>query len=130
MSIVLSRIKEMYPRSLLAEFYTIFGEATTIKIIDVFSGTTLEIPSRKSLEVADRDIRIYEALCPCTSSKQTRAVEERMAEKYELSIQRVREIYKNMKRQMGENKRFQLADKLTGKLRRSTLKVEHRSKRK
>lgn len=115
----------MFPRSLLGEFLEIFGKENTIKLIDVFSGTTLEIPSRRKLEALDRDIHIYEALCSCTGRKQTRRTQKALAHKHNLTEKHIREIYKRLEQQLKENKKFKLADERTGKLIGSRLRVPH-----
>ena len=115
----------MFPRSLLGEFLEIFGKENTTKLIDVFSGTTLEIPSRKKLEILERDIQIYDSLCSCTSQKQTRKMKKRLACKHGLTEKHVRDIFKRLERQLKENRRFKIADDRTGRLVGSRLKVPH-----
>jgi Mor family transcriptional regulator len=126
---VLSRLKSMYPRSLLSEFQEVFGEKMTVRIIEVFSGTTLEIPSRRDIEIADRDITIYESLAVCTNSRQLRDTMESLGKRFNLSERRVGEVFRRMKKQLQENKRFKLADSLTGQLKKSSMQVKHESKR-
>lgn len=127
---VIKRIREMFPRSFLGEFQEVFGEDATRKLLDIFSGTTIEVPARRTLENAERDIIIYETLYTSTSMQQSKERGRKLADKYKLSRERVREIFRHMKKQMGENKRFRLADECTGKRKRSKVQVEHRSRRK
>lgn len=119
----------MYPRSLLGEFLEVFGKTNTIKLIDIFSGTTLEIPSRRRLEALDRDIQIYEAICSCTNKKQLKAVRKKLANKHNLTEKHIRDIFKRLERQLKENRRFKLADERTGRLAGSKLRVPHERKR-
>ena len=130
MDLKIGKLRVMFPRSLLAEFTEIFGEANARKLIDVFSGTTLEIPSRKALENAERDMLIYELLSISTSPQQGKEKRDKLSRKYNLSKGRVQEIFRQMKRQVKENRKFQQADESVGRLQRSRIKVEHRSRRK
>lgn len=119
----------MFPRSLLGEFLEVFGKANTIKLIDVFSGTILEIPSRRKLEALDRDIQIYEILCSCTSQKQTKEMRKKLSLKHNLTEKHIREIFSQLERQLRENRKFKLADERTGRLLGSKLRVPHERKR-
>lgn len=129
MDLILDRIKKMFPRSLLGEFLEIFGKQNTIKLIDVFSGTTLEIPSRRKLEILDRDIQIYEELSSCTSRGQQKTLRKSLAKKHSLSETQIRDVFKKMEKQLRENRKFKLADERTEKLLGSQLRVSHKRSR-
>lgn len=118
----------MFPRSLLGEFLELFGEDATLKLIDVFSGTNIEVPSRRVLEALNRDISIYEVLRSVDGEKKRQLVAE-LANKYDLPTKKVREIYSRMEKQLKENRKFKLADELIGKLKDGQLKVKHEKRK-
>jgi Mor transcription activator family len=129
LALVLSRLKIMFPRSILSEFCELFGPKHTETLIDVFSGTTLEIPSRQTIENAERDILIYETLCLCTTASQSSACGKTLCKRFNISRRRLREIFHRMEKQLSENKKFKLADIRIGKLKKVNLKIRHRAKR-
>ena len=128
MRLLLTKLKQMFPRSLLGEFLELFGEDATLKLIDVFSGTNIEVPSRRVLEALNRDISIYEVLRSVDGEKKRQLVAE-LANKYDLPTKKVREIYSRMEKQLKENRKFKLADELIGKLKDGQLKVKHEKRK-
>lgn len=52
--------------SLLPELLDVFGGEAFIKFLDVFGGTTIEVPSSDVIERASRDVSIYLRLEKCT----------------------------------------------------------------
>ena len=127
--LLIARLQEFFPNSVLVEFHRVFGEAATEKLLEVFSGVTLEVPSHQYLETCERDISIYEALCLSTSASQTRKLAGEQAKKHGLSHSRVRTIFRQIRKQMKENRRFKLADERIGQLKKGGIKVEHQSRR-
>jgi hypothetical protein len=123
----LHRLKDIFPRSFLAEFMATFGEKNTQLLLDVFSGTTLEVPSRRTLDNAQRDIIIYETLYTSPNARKTKHI---LALKYNISPERIWKIFRSMRKQIGENKRFRMADERTGKLKKSKIQIEHQNRRK
>ena len=45
--------------SLLPELYDIFGGEALIKFLDIFGGTTIDVPPAETIERAIRDVSIY-----------------------------------------------------------------------
>lgn len=120
----------MWPRSFLGQFNDAFGPANTQKLLDIFSGTTIEVPARRTLDAAERDIAIYESLNMATTAQQHKERKAKLAIKYDLTEKRIKDIFRTMRRQIGENEKFILADEMVGKLKRSGIRVIHKSKRK
>jgi hypothetical protein len=68
------------PRSHVIELYDIFGKEHFIKFLDLFSGTTVEVPSRSTLEQGMQDVLIYLTLSrtePAVRPKMTRHLAQR-----------------------------------------------------
>jgi len=119
----------MYPKSLVAEFFRLFGAADTEKLLTVFAGTTLRIPSTKELEEARRNIAIYETLSHAKSAAEARRLGEALMSQHNISRNQVRRVYKLTRKLLRESKRFSEADAKTGQLKKKTIRVWRKSKR-
>lgn len=80
-------------KSILPEIYEIFGKDSMIKFLDIFSGTTIKVPSRHIIEKAIQQVDIYIQL----TDKHTSQVAEHLAEQYGLEITGVWSTYQQMK---------------------------------
>jgi len=55
--------------SLLPELYEVLGAEALSRLIEIFGGTTVRFPTRRSLLEAVRDVGIYRALYPYRKNK-------------------------------------------------------------
>jgi hypothetical protein len=84
--------------SILPELYEVFGQEKLLKFLDIFSGTTVEVPSRALLEHAVRDTYIYVSIRKVEYNGGARSeVIKTLARRYGISDDRVRSIYLEMK---------------------------------
>lgn len=128
MRLFLDKLVKMYPRSLLSEFYRMFGLVHTEKLLAVFAGTTLQIPSTKDIEHALRDISIWETLRRSKSPGESRRLSIHLAQQHQITHKRVRTIYYSMVRLLKENTKFTEADKLTGQHKLGKVKVRRKNR--
>jgi hypothetical protein len=76
----------------IPEIYEIFGATYTLPFLDIFSNTTVKVPSRRVLEDAIRDTCVYIQLEQTPEGHKTQVVRD-LAVKYGITGQRVRSIY-------------------------------------
>lgn len=62
MKSLLDKLALLFPKSLISEFREICGIEITQKILDVFGGMNLKVPSHEDIEKMKRDLDIYNAL--------------------------------------------------------------------
>lgn len=128
MQSLLAKLAKIYPRTLLSEFYRMFGAANTEKLLMVFAGTTLHIPSTKDLEDVQRDVAIWETLARSKSAAESRRLGGILAKQHRIPRRRVREINRQMRRMMKENARFEAADKKTSQHKGGKIKIRRKQK--
>lgn len=85
--------------SVLPELYEIFGREALLKFLDLFSGTTISVPSAEDLRSAIRDMTIYTRLVGATASSRSSRV-ERLADEYGVSKQTVEKRFDKVKEMM------------------------------
>ncbi len=102
---VLSKLALFFPQSLIAEYRRDFGEDSTEKLINIFGGTTLNVPSHKEIETATRDIIIYETLERSRDSAESRRLGAVLGKQHELSRHKIRAIYNSMRKRIRQNER-------------------------
>jgi hypothetical protein len=73
--------------TLLPELISVFGESELLKFLDVFAGTTFEVPDRSIIVRLARDARIYVAL---TKTDITYA---ELSSEYDLKEESLRKCY-------------------------------------
>lgn len=129
MRLLLDKLAKIYPRTMLAEFHEMFGPAVTEKLLTIFAGTTLVIPSTKDLENAQRDVAIWETLRRSNDPGQSRRLTESLAQQHNIPHKKVRAIYYRMMRRLKANKRLNEAVRNVGQHRPGRMKTQHRSKR-
>lgn len=85
--------------TLLPELYDIFGKERLLKFLDTFAGTTVQVPSKKVLELAIRDTYIYLTLNMSLKSgkKKKSDVVKSLSERYDITGHEVLNIYRDMK---------------------------------
>ena len=126
MRLLFEKWAKIYPKSLVSEFCRMFGPANTEKLLAVFAGTTLQIPSTKDLENAERDILIWETLRHSKSPNESRKLSANLASQYHLPRKKIRHVYYTMMRRMRENKTLEDADRATGQHKQGNLKLNRR----
>lgn len=83
--LVMSQRTQYFP-----EMYEIFGKEQVLKFIDVFSGQTIQVPTRESLEQHIRDVTIWVKMVDDPANLQTIRTE------YGLSTADVQSICKDV----------------------------------
>jgi Mor family transcriptional regulator len=95
---MLEKLVLMYPKSLVNEFYKVFGPETAEKFLTIFAGATFRVPGTRDLEKAKRDLFIFEAIDPIEDMGLRKRERKRLSETYHLSTKKVRSIYRKMRR--------------------------------
>lgn len=103
-----------YPNTILSEFHKMFGSTNTEKLLQVFAGTTLQIPSTARVEESMRDVVIYETLIKSKSASESRRLGVALAEQYDIDRKEVRAAYRSMRKRVRENKKLLEADQKVG----------------
>lgn len=104
-----------YPNTLLSELYKMLGVSNTEKMMQVFGGTTLQIPSTSRVEAAMRDIVIYETLSKSKSASESRRLGEALAKQYDVDRREIRNAYRSMRRRVRDNRKLSESDQNVGK---------------
>ena len=115
----LEKLVQFYPRSLISDFYRVFGGEPTAKLLTVFAGTTMRIPGTREIQKLSRNIAIYETLRKAKSEGKTRKVIQQMSEKYGISKRRVRVVYREVRRRDKAAKKIFAKDYKVGARRKS-----------
>lgn len=88
--------------TILPELYEIFGKDKLLQFLDIFSGTTINIPSRKVLEDSIRDTYIYLGLRRASKKANRKKVmsdvAKDLADRYDIDKQTVWSVYEDMKK--------------------------------
>lgn len=111
MRLNVQKLMLFYPNTLLSELYKMFGVANTEKLLQVFGGTTLQIPSTSRVEEAMRDVAIYETLIKSKSASESRRLGVALAEQFDIDRKEVRLAYRSMRRRVRDNKKLLEADR-------------------
>jgi Mor family transcriptional regulator len=129
MRLLLRHLKDIFPKSFLNEFMETFGEESTDRLLDIFSGTTIEIPSSKNLESAERDIIIYTRLSPLIAKYDVIQMVQDLAKRFKLTKEQVKSIYKGMKKHMKSSRKFQEASERVSQIKKSRVVIKRRTRR-
>ena len=86
-------LKKCCPTSHVLELLETLGKPKTLEFLDVFAGTTIEVPTQGVLEGCMRDIAIYLDLTKVTPNRRAEVVSA-LAAKHGLLAAEVRRIYK------------------------------------
>lgn len=113
----------------MGEIYRIFGIEDTEKLLQVFAGTTIYVPSTKNLENEERNLAIYETLKKSKSMQETRRLGELLCEQYKLKTREMRLIRRQTEKKLQEAKRFVESDKLVSKHQPKKIKLKQKNKR-
>lgn len=124
----IEKLVQLFPQSLISEFNRIFGAEDTEKLLTVFAGVTLHIPSTRDIEEAVRNVAIYETLVRSASAVETRRLSGIMCEQYDLSRTELRQIFKKTRRELNEAKRTRAADSKIGELIPRKLKTKRKKR--
>lgn len=85
--------------TLLPEIYDIFGKEKLLKFLDIFAGTTVQVPTKKVLEDAIRDTYIYLGIENAKAKRKEKAdVVRDLAKRYDIDNRDVHIIYEDMKK--------------------------------
>ena len=103
-----------YPNTLLSEFHSMFGAADSEKLLQVFGGTTLQIPSTATADKLMRDIIIYETLSKSTSASQSRRLTTGLMEQHDMKRAEVRQAFNSVRKQVRLVRRLRESDSRVG----------------
>jgi len=122
MRLLFARLDKFFPKSLVSDFCTLFGEKMTEKLLMVFGGMTLKIPSHQDVQDTERDIVIYESLIRCRTPEEARRVRRVLSLKHHVSKRKIRGIFGRMQRLHRQAAQIRDADQAVG---RSQVKKLH-----
>ena len=83
----------------LPELYDVFGREATIKFLDVFAGCSLRVPKINKLERLAMESSIYVRVERVTPRRR-QVVIKALAEEYEVTDDRIRNIYHKTKKKL------------------------------
>jgi hypothetical protein len=105
----LEKLVLTFPKSLTSDYYKVFGLEDTEKLLTVFSGMTIRVPSTKDVERAIRDISIFESLVG-KKGRDARQQRLHLVEQHRISLTKVRKVFRKMKRVMRLSMRMKEAE--------------------
>lgn len=112
---------------MVTEFYRIFGPDATEKILTIFGGATLRIPSTKDLRRAQRDIFIYDFLMGAQGKdRQTRM--QSISKEFSLTAPKIRSIERQMMRLHGDAQKLRDQDAAVSQHKRIKIKLSKRKR--
>lgn len=85
--------------TLIPDLIGIFGVESAVKFIDIFSGSTIKVPSKDILQTLVRDANIY------TELKRDWGEAKNLSSTYEISLDLVHSIFKRVDDLIEENKK-------------------------
>jgi hypothetical protein len=124
----IEKIVKIFPQNLISEFHRIFGKEATEKLLTIFAGVTLHIPSTKEIEEAVRNIAIYETLIASRSGVETRRLSGIMCEQYDLTRKELRAAFRKTRRELNEARRTTAADQKIGEMTPRSLKQKSKKR--
>lgn len=97
----------LYPETLIPELFDSLGADAALNFIEVFSDTTVKVPSYKKIRDLERNIEIYENLAyvPGESTEKT------LCKKYGLGIDFIRRVYRRMRSEYPRIERFLMRER-------------------
>ena len=107
------KLAKIFPQSLVAEIHRIFRIEDTEKLLTVFAGTNIHIPSTKELEEEERNLAIYETLSKADSKSEMKRLGEVLCQRFDMKRREIRHAYLRTKKKLKEAEKFVEADKLT-----------------
>lgn len=125
----ISKLVKLLPQSLLGDFYRIFGPIVTDKLLTVFGGCTIQIPSTKDMDEAVRDYAIYVALESCGTGADSKRMGEVLCQKYDIKRKELRKVYRLTKAKLKEATRVIESDRRVSQHQPSRIKQKRQSKR-
>jgi len=87
--------------TILPELYEIFGKADLLKFLDIFAGTTVEVPPKAVVENAIRDTYVYLSLEEAVDSGNKKRVQDvvgYLADRYSISRKALWNIHREMRK--------------------------------
>lgn len=129
MRLITSKLIRTFPHSLLSEISRIFGPEATEKLLTVFAGVTLYIPSTKEIEEATRNLVIYETVNLAKSKTELGRLKTVLCEQFDISRKELAKAYQRMKKQLNESTKISLSDAYISKLEPHHMVRKRRSKR-
>jgi len=81
--------------SLLPELYEIFGKECLLKFLDLFSGTTVKVPSALEIQHSLRDVSIFLSLHKCPKDRRQNALHS-LAQYHNVTESHVAVTYKRV----------------------------------
>lgn len=119
---------QLFPKTLIPDFFNTFGKEVTEKLLTIYAGTTIRVPSTKDQDAALRKISIYETLRGAGSASESRRLAEALSKQHKMSRRHVRNIYRTMRKLFKVNKKLQEEDIATGKHKVKRVHVKRKSK--
>lgn len=108
------KLSRLYPKSLISEFCHVFGPEDTERLLSVFGGMKLKVPSHEDISKMKRNLEIYEAMVQAKAQSPKRSafrLNRRILQaRYGMKKKKMMAIYKQMDRLMRQSKEVKAAD--------------------
>lgn len=126
---LIDNLARLFPKSTIHEFFRIFGPEDTRKLLAIFGGTTIRVPSTEDLELAQRDLYIYEKLKEVRGDGVARRKLGGILEKeLGLSRRKLRLIYRAQRKLHKEAEALRKLDEAVGRHKRKKIRVLRRKR--
>jgi len=122
MNSLLEKLAKVYPKSLISEYSRVFGMSATEKLLSIFGGMTIKVPSHTEIQRAKVELDIYEALARTKTRPEFRAVRKTIQSKFGMTKSKVRGIYRTFAKLHKVAKKIADEDLSVGKLKRKRRK--------
>lgn len=130
MRLDIKKLLLFYPNTLLSEFYQMFGAADFEKLLQVFGGTTIQIPSTSTVEKMMRNVAIFETINKANGAAQSRRLTQGLMERYDMKRIEVRQAFNSVRKQVHLVKRLREADQEVGQhILKRKIKVKRKMRR-
>jgi hypothetical protein len=92
----IDNLENFFSRSLIVEFGRVFGIDNTKKLLAVFAGMTIQVPSTEELQEMERDVAVFKILSSAKDRTQRRILRGEVCARFGLAKMEVQEIYRRM----------------------------------
>jgi hypothetical protein len=114
---LLGKLKFLFPKSLIAEFHDVFGDETTAKLLTIFAGTIIRVPSSRDITRSEQAISIYETFEGVTPQSRV-ALANLVCSRWKLNSKRVMAIFRKMQSVAKDAARLQESNSAVSKLKK------------
>lgn len=114
----LDNIETFFPNSLIVEFSRVFGKDNTQKLLSVFGGMVIKIPSSKDIHRMEKEVAIFKILSSAKDGKQLSILRGEVQAKFGMKKKDIIDIHKRMSKAWKSHMSEKAKDKAVSKHKR------------